>query len=332
QSTNLPGFATTGNLTTHTETASFTTGENFNRFNYTFDASTYQYSGGSGNLQVGNNYFINNAFSYATTHEITLLATVGYQTVSYGGATPFQADYVNWTVGTRLTPNPDSSLTIQYGESQGQNTWLFDGRYSPTPRLSFYGSYTTSITTYLQQQQALLQGTVVGPNGILVDRTTGAPVTAVNPLGVQNAPSRVYQLTLGAGYVINRESFSAAVTRSQSTTLTQSSSAIGTTVASGTTGTGTTGSLSWQHDIDPATSLTSSVGYGVSNGGAFFGSPGSSVRTFSASANLSHIINESLTGNVSYSYSERSGLGATTIQGAGNASQNLFLVGLRKTF
>lgn len=328
----LPGFGSTGSLTTSSEYISFGTGENFDRFNYGFNATTSQDYGGGSTYSSGGNYNINNSFSYAVSRAVTLLSNIGYQSVSYGGATRFQSDYVNWNVGTRLTPNADSSLTVQYGESQGSSTWLFNGRYAPTPRLSFYGTYNTSITTYLQQQQALLQNTVVGPNGILIDQTTGAPVSAINPLGIQNAPSRVYTLTFGAAYVVNRESFSASISRTTTTTLTQSSSVVGTTVPSGTTGTGTSGSLSWQHDIDPITNLTSSIGYGVSDSGVFLGRSGGSLRTLSATAALSRTFTATLTGNISYSYYDRSGLPNTAIQGAGSSTQNVFLVGLRKTF
>jgi len=332
QNSTLPGFGTVGSLTTQSENIQFTTGENFNRFNYTFNASTAQYLGGSSIYSGNGNYSLNNSFSYAVSRAITLLATVGYERVSYGGSTSFNGEYLNWTVGTRLVPNGDSSLTLQYGEQQGGSTFLFNGNYAPTQRIYLYGSYNTGITTNLQQQQALLQNTVVGPNGILIDRTTGVPVVAANPFGIQNAPSRVYQLTLGAGYILNRDAFFATVTRTTNTTVSQSSSAVGTVVPAGTTGTATSGSLGWQHDIDPATNLTSSIGYSINDNGQFVGSSGSSQRTFSVATVLSRSFSNSLTGTVTYSFYDRTGLAATAVQGAGNASQNLFLVGLHKTF
>jgi hypothetical protein len=329
---NLPGFGTRGDLTTGSEFLKFSTGENLDRFNYTLDAVNYQYSGGNTTYSANGNYRVDNNFSYALSHAFSLLSSIGFEKISYGGLTPFRQEYLNWTVGGRIAPNGDSFLSLRYGDAEGGPTVLFNGRYQMTPRVFFYGNYNTSISTNLQRQQALLQNTLVGPNGIVIDSTTGLPVSVVSPFGILNAPARVKELSFGAGYLLNRDVFSVGVTHTTSTTVTQSSSAVGTVVPTGTNLSGAVGTLGWQHDIDPITSLSSSIGYGVSDSGAALGSPGSSLRTLSLSTVLSHSFTETLQGTVSYSYYDRSGISNSVLQGANSATQNVFLVGLHKTF
>jgi hypothetical protein len=76
------------------------------------------------------------------------------------------------------------------------------------------------------------------------------------------------------------------------------------------------------------------VSYGVSNTGVFFGNPGSSQDTFQVYTGLTHTFTETLSGSVSYSHAERFGGAISNVPSnfGGTASQNLVLVGLRKSF
>ncbi len=331
---NQQGFGTTGNLTTQRERASFTTGENLGRFNDEVTVEAVQYNG-SGSYHGAYRNSINNGFSYAVTRAITLLAGVGYQDLRFGGPFGYRLSEPTWNVGTRLTPNADSSLTITYGRREGDTTFAFDGAYSPTPRTRIVGRYSTGVTADIEEQQNLLQTTRVGAGGLLVDNGTGAPVTGGSAFGTQNGLSRVKRLSFTAFLLLDRDTFAATVTTEDRTTLTNSTSFVGTSVPAGTSNSSVSGSLSWQRDLNRTTSLSSAVSYGVSNNGSLLGNPAAGAQnTFSVSTSLGHTFTETLTGSVRYSYTDRTGGQGNNLPTAlgGSATQNLLLVGLRKSF
>lgn len=329
------GYGTTGNLGTSSEFASFTTGENLNRIKYEVDVSASQYGGGfayEGSFQDT----INNTISYALNHDISVYGSVGYQDIRYGGGgfgNNYRLSAISWAVGATLTPNPDSSFTIQYGRSYGEQTIQFSGSYAPGPRLRLGANYSIGISTGIQQQQQLLSTTAVGVGGILVDSRTGLPVVGTNSFGSQYGLSRVKQLSINASYVLDqRDTLSAGVSNQTQTTLLSSSSFNGALVPANTSASNTVGSVSWQRELNPSTSLSASASYGVFDNGNLLGSPGNSQSIYGFSANLGHSFTETLSGHVSYGYSHASGEQAIFNRYGINYSQNVFLVGLRKSF
>ncbi len=331
---NQQGYGTPGNLTTHRERASFATGENLGQFNNEVTLEAVQYSG-SVAYQGAHRNSINNEFSYALTRAVTLLTGVGYQDIKYGGTFGYRLSEPTWNVGTRLIPNADSSITVTYGRRQGDTSFAFDGTYSPTPRTRIIGRYSTGITTDAEEQQNLLQTTRVGAGGLLVDNVTGAPVTGGSAFGTQNGLSRIKRLSFTTLLLLDRDVFAATITNEDRTTLTNSISFVGTSVPPGTSNSSIYGSLSWQHDLNRATILSSAVSYGVSNNGSLLGNPAAgSQNTISLSTSLGHTFTETLTGSVRYSFTDRSGGQGANLPASfgGSATQNLFLVGLRKSF
>ena len=331
-----PGFGVTGNLTTQRERASFTTGENFGRFNNELTVEAIQYSG-FGVYQGAFRNTVNNELGYAVTRTITLLGGVGYQDLRFNSVPVTRIQEPTWNVGTRLAPNADSTITVLYGRHDGFASVSFDGNYSPTARTRLFGRYSTGLTTGAEDQQALLQSTSVGPTGLLVDSTTGVPVGGGGLFGTQNGLSKVRRLSVGASLLLNRDTFSASVSNEDRTTVVNSTSFTGTAVPAGTSTSGTFGSLSWQHELSPIMTSTASVSYGVtSNVGALLGTGSNqSQKSLSFTAGLSRTFTETLTGNVNYLHSERLGGGqASTVpaQLGGNFTQNTLLVGLRKSF
>ncbi len=329
-----PGFGTTGNLTTQRERASFVTGENLGRINNETILEAVQYSG-SGAYHGAYRNTVSNELGYAVSRTITLLGGIGYQDLRFSGAPGYRLREPTWNVGTRLSPNADSTITVLYGRRDGSTQVSFDGSYSPTARTRIFGRYSTGISSDAEDQQSVLQTTSVGPTGLLVDSVTGAPVSATNSFGTQNGINRIKRLSFTALLLMDRDSFSATVTNEDRTTLTPSTSFLGNTVAPGTSSSSTTGSLGWQHDLNPVTSLSTTVSYGVSNNATLLGNAGGgSQNTFSASASLGHTFTETLTGSVRYSYTDRSGGQGNNLPATlgGNSTQNLLLVGLRKSF
>ena len=326
------GFGTTSNLRTHTEYASFTTGENLGRFQNTTSVSASQ-NGGSRFYQGSTSFSANNQLSYALTRWLTLLASVGYEEYKYpnGG---YSLTEPSWSVGVTVIPNADSSITIRYGQTAGVNTILANGSYSPTPRTRIYGSYDVGIQTGLGASQGLLGRTNVGPGGLLIDRISGNPVLSNNYLASQYPLSRVKTLSVGGAVLLDRDTVTASVSHSKVTQLVNSTDVLGITTAVGTQTDSTYATLAWQHDLNPTNSLYSSASYGVSNTGVYFGVPGGSQETVQLYTGLNHTFTDTLTGSISYSHAERYGAAVRNLPTTfgGTASQNTVLVGLRKRF
>ena len=327
------GFGTTGNLQTNTEFASYTTGENLGRIQNSVSATASQYSG-SYFYQGASTSAVSDRLSYVVYRWLTVFGTVGYENYNYPRS-GYKLSEPTWTVGVTLTPNETSSLTVQYGQIAGGNTVLANGIYSPTARTRIFGSYTVDIETGLGARQALLASTSVGPGGILLNNLTGSPTVANSYLASQSPLSRVKTATVGGSLLLDRDTVTATVAHSELEQLGGGSvSILGVTTQAGTTTSTTYGTLNWQHDLNPSTSLSSGISYATSDNGVYYGSPGSSQDTLQVYSSLNHVFTDTLSGSVSYSHAQRFGTAARNLPAAfgGPASQNTLLVGLRKSF
>ena len=328
----IAGFGTTGQLQTNTEFATFFTGENLGRVQDTLEAAASQNSG-STFYQGSSTLSVRNTISYALYRWLAVLASGGYQEYNYpnGG---YNLRQPTWSVGVTLTPNPDSSITVQYGQTAGINTILANGTYTPTARTRVFGSYTVDIQTGLGASQSLLGSTTVGAGGLLLDRVTGAPTLANNYLASQYPLSRVKTLTVGGALLLTRDTLTATVANSSIQQLAGSTDIFGVPTAAGTSTDTTYATLSWEHDINPTTTLNSGISYATANNGVYFGQPNTSQDTLQLYSSLSHNFTDTLIGSLTYNHAERLG-GATQnlpIAFGGSTSQNLILVGLRKNF
>ena len=326
------GFGSTGNLQTNTEYGSFTTGENLGRIQESISATASQFSG-SYFYQGASTSSISDRLSYAVYRWLTVFATAGYQEYNYPRSN-YKLDEPTWTVGVTVTPNDTSSVTVQYGQVAGGNTILANGTYSPTARTRIFGSYTVDIETGLGARQALLGSTTVGTGGLLVSNLTGAPTLANTYLASQYPLSRVKTATVGGAILLDRDAVTLTAGHSEFEQLGTSTSVLGVSTASGTSTTSTYVSLDWQHELNPSDSITSGVSYGTSNNGIYYGVAGGSSNTIQAYSSYSHIFTDTLSGHISFTHAQRYGSATNNLPSAfgGNASQNTFLVGLRKSF
>lgn len=328
----LAGFGTTGNLQTNTEYGSYTTGENLGRIQNTVSGTASQYSG-SYYYQGASTFSVSDRLSYELYRWLTVFGTVGYQDYNYPRS-GFSLSQPTWSIGATVSPNETSSITVQYGQIAGINTVLANGSYSPTARTRVYGSYTVDIQTGLGARQSLLGTTGVGPGGILLDNLTGSPTLTNTYLASQSPLSRIKTLTVGGELLLDRDTFTVTVGRSEFEQLGGSVSILGVATSTGTRTDTLYGNLNWQHDLSPSTSLNSGLSYAQSNNGVFYGSPGSSQDTVQFYTSLNHVLTDTLSTSVSFSHSERFGDATRNLPAAfgGSASQNTFLVGLRKSF
>ncbi len=348
---NQPFYGSTGDLTTQRERASFTTGENFGRINNLSVVSATQYNG-SGTYRGAYRNEVSTTTGYAVTRTVTVLGTIGYQDLHYGGIPPFNVNQGLWSVGGRYAPNPNLTATLTYGRRDGITDFAADASWFPTARTALFVRYSTGLTSDSEEFQNVLATTNVGPNGLLTDRVTGAPVSGGSGFfGTQNGVFELRRASLTGLLTLNRDSFSATISNERRTSVSGALSNTGTTlVPAGTSTTGTFGTVSWGHQLSDRLSSSVSASYGVNDNGAALGlgSGSGSQTSFSGQAALSYIFTPTLTGRVVYSHTSVSG-GATNAVGAnafssfngfgngfggqsGNYDENALLAGLRKSF
>lgn len=342
------GYGSVGNLSTSTEYATFTTGENFGRYNLTPSVSATQYSGsGSYNGAYRNEAQVQ--LAYAINHKFSLTSSIGYQDLAYAGtpasfgyagSTGYRFNGATYSVGFTYAPNPDTKLSIQYGRLDGGDQVSFDGEFSPSPRTRFLARYSTAITSDLQQSQSQLANTTVGNSGIVTDTRTGAPVTNGGYNGLQNGVYRLNRFSATLLYLQERDSYSFSIGNDQRTTLTTTPTYLNNgLVPAGTNTNSTYASVQWQHDLSPDMNFSTSAQYGIStNTGQLVGAGNQNSATLSLSAILSRTFTQTLTGSLRYTYANVSGgqvfatSGLNNAFNTGNYSVNTLLVGLHKSF
>ena len=341
---NNTGIGAVGNLLTQRERASFATGENFGRINNVATAEAIQYSG-DGAYKGAHRNQLANEIGYAVTRTITALAGVGYQDLRFGGSPGVRISEPLWSVGGRIAPNPDSTLTVTYGHRDGFNAAAVDGSYAPSARTRLFVRYSTGLTTDAEEQQNLLQSTNVGPTGLLIDSVTGAPVSSTSgAFGTQNNLYRLRRFSITGLLVLNRDSLTIGIAQEDRTNVNSNVASTGTSaLPAGVSNTGVLGSLSWQHELSPTLSGSASVSYTVENSGRTDNaSQSGSPRTIQTGVSLAYIITETLSASARYLFTDHSGnIGPITqpsinpsssAQAGQNFIENLLLVGLRKSF
>ena len=171
--------ASTGNVTTQQENISFTTGEDYGRFQDTASGVAVQYAG-TGSLQGAYNDSFSNSVQYALSRLVTLTGSIGHEDIHYGGIVPFNINDITWSGGVRLTPDEDSSLAISYGRSDGTTSLTVDGALAPTARSRVFVRYSQGIGTSQQDLQNAVAASTVGAGGVSIDPATGAPLLLSN--------------------------------------------------------------------------------------------------------------------------------------------------------
>ena len=173
------GGSNNQNLTTVQEAASFTSGENFGRFLSSVQLLAIQ---GSGQGAYAGSYRNTATYQagYAITHTITALASIGYENINYGGTDPIHIQDATWSAGVKLTPNPDSTITLLYGHQDGVTAAQVNASYAPTARTHIYVNYSEGVTTSLEQLQSTLSTAQFDSQGNAFNAVTGAPLQLVN--------------------------------------------------------------------------------------------------------------------------------------------------------
>jgi uncharacterized protein (PEP-CTERM system associated) len=315
---------------TQTEDANFTTGDDFGRFNHTADISSTQY-GGSGSLRSGHRNLATYDIAYAVNRFLTVTARAGYEDLLYNGTSyngvitslPYKLNEPVGSVGFRVTPNADSHINASYGHIDGGQSFTLDASYKPTARTVVYATSSSGLTTNAQQIQNFTSSSQVNASGVTINPQTGLPIQLTNLSTATANRNQAYRLTtssINGVLLLNRDTFSAAI-------IFQDTQNPGGTGAQNLNSSSTYGSLGWQHDASETIQTYATVQYGVQDVKATNATGSSSQPTLYATAGLTKIFSEKLSGTVRYTLVKRDSSDATQ-----RVTINEILLGLQQRF
>jgi uncharacterized protein (PEP-CTERM system associated) len=314
-----PGFAVQNTSTlTNEATASFSTGDNFGRFQARLLLDAAQ-SSGTGVFNGSSQTVELIDMGYAVTRAITATGTIGHEQLRFGGIPATRIDDLVWSVGARVTPSPDATLALSYGHRNGVTAPSASLIYNLTGRTTLSVSYSESISTAAQNIANNLSISDVNQFGQTIDSRTGIPLLLSNPvLGLQSGVFNSKQLTATATTAWERDQVTALIYHYENAVVGQSTPGSG--VSQDTTG----ANLTWSRDLNPLTTANLGIGYARINLGA---PTNISEGLLNAGFSVTYLLSSSLTGWASYSFLDRS-----SPQPQFRVASNVITVGLRKDF
>jgi uncharacterized protein (PEP-CTERM system associated) len=341
----LGGGPATESLATRQEFATFASGENFGRLSSKVQLSATQETG-TGALQGATDNTASYQAGYAITHSIIALASLGWEDIRYTGAgAPHYSD-ATWSIGTQLLPNPDSSITLSYGHQQGATAAAVNATYAPTATVRLFAQYSAGVTTAAQALNNALSAASFDATGLPINAVTGETVTAnSNFFGLNSTVYQQRSLTLGVSWLLPRDAFQLTVSKQSQTPVGSNATNAVVLAAQGNlalteglaASSGTTGSLSWQHDLSAVLASNAFFQYGVLNNATqvaltngvvtAIGKQIQNATIVTFGAGLTWHMTPTLNASLRYSYTSND-------YGAGNpgVSANLVVLGLQKTF
>lgn len=317
---------TTRPATTSGVHTSFITGEFLNRMVVRTEASSSRSTGG-GALQGASRSKAGSDIAYKITRVVALTGALGWEDIKYGGTTPFKSSGLTWSGGVRLTPDPDTSISVSYGRRDAGNSASLDATYAPTARIRLSARYSEGLSTGQEDFQNALALSDLDANGTAVDRQTGIPISVTNNFfGAGSGQlNRTRRLSVTAVLLMDRNVISVSVRRDEQQ---QVGNAPGVVTINNRTGAtrneGIYGTISYQRDLNPGLigNLYSQIGQRQSGG-----TINSSQDTLSLGASMTWSITETLSSRLDYTYTNNS----SSLPGQ-SQSQNTVLAGVRKSF
>lgn len=258
---------------------------------------------------------------YAITRAFAGLVEVGYEQQRYNTVPVTRFEGLIWATGLRFTPTEATSITVKYGRRDGYNSAFVQGATELGPRTRLFANYTDRLSTSALRSADLLQSIVLDPLGNPVDAQTGAPVppsTAGSLLGIQGGLFRTRIATLSVSHTLRRDVVTLALTHENRRPV---AAAPGQTVPQFSQKASAV-SLTWSRPLDELTNLTVFARYGISTREGR-----GDTNNYSAGAALTHLINPSLSGSLTYRVTYRDGGGLD-----GSVLQNIIVAAVRQTF
>jgi uncharacterized protein (PEP-CTERM system associated) len=340
ESDRLTGFAASPFLTgsgpdaqtlvSNEQIAHFATGDFLEPLANSFDVDLMQNqttSGAASGITPGTNVsytserdFISDKLTWQINRAIAVFGSGGHENIVYNVPGGQKVNDLTWSLGTTLTPDPDTFLTLSYGHLNGYNSLSANGRYAMTGRTTLTVSYGSTTGTQLENLQSQLNLASANGNGSLVNGQTGGQLFgSVNALPVQDGVFRYDTLAAGVQTVLDRDTFAVNLWDTKQTT---------TGAATSGSSSGTTLSVSgnWQHELQADLKLSAALSYAVQNGISGLSGPGNSTSE-AASAGLQYQISDTLSSSLRYSFFARQ---ATTT--AYTFYENMLILGITKSF
>ena len=258
----------------------FTTGENFGRFQDKagIDAS---YFTGTGAVGGGRRVLVTDDVSYALTRFATLLGEAGYENLNY----PRSQYAYNGPIGSggvKLTPNKNSSLTLEYRYVDGFGSVFAQGSVQVSPRIRVFGGYSEGISTADQDLQNTLLDASSDATGVAASVLQAAPLlSGSSEFGGQQNLNHLHRLDLTATWLGNIDTVTFSVQR-------ETTSEVGRqlNVSVPVTTNGTFGSVTEIHLLNDTLSLSGYFQYGINQSGLVANTSGDTV-SFSVGLNKS---------------------------------------------
>ncbi len=296
QTSNAPnGLGAYGSsyLATKRAFASYTTGEDFGRLRNAIGTDDDFYDG-AGALAGGRRVLVNDDLSYAATRLVTLLGEVGYEDLAYPRSLYFYSGPIG-SGGVRLTPNRDSSLTLEYRYVDGYGSLYAQGSIQVSPRIRVFGGYSAGISTFEQDAQNTLLDGAEGATGVAASALQAAPLlSGSNAFAANQNLNRTQRLDATATYLGNYDVLTLSVQRERTEPVGRE--------AGGFAPVRTNGlfvNVSENHELTSLLSLTVFAQYGHNRTGLNETvADGDSGDTVSASAGLNYTFSQTLTGYV----------------------------------
>ena len=287
----IPGAANNGSTLTNKVYLGFVTGESLGRFNDNILASATKFDG-AGIMQNAHRYIANNELGYAITRNITMLAAGGIEDIRYGGTPGVRISDAIWSVGVTLRPNDLSTLTMRYADGLASDAEEIQNRLA-----------TASLDSA----------------GNAYDSSTGAPIFgSSNTFSPQSALNRVKTMTSSIIYILDRDTVSVGLTRTQRSPLSVQAGAPAANSSS------LLGNLSWMHEFTSDVSVSSFLQYGTQSTASL---AGGDSKLLLATVSTGYAISQTLTASLRYMLNKRSSNTPT-----GNTTQHMIIVSLHKGF
>jgi uncharacterized protein (PEP-CTERM system associated) len=309
-----------GTTLTNEGTATFLTGDFFGplKSRLTFDS---QESTGAGVLNHSGQIIALLDSAYAIDRRLAALATIGYENIRYETSPLVHIADAVWGFGALLTPNPTSAITLRYGRQSGITGFYLDGHFAVTAHTTLYATYVEGLSTPVTSLEQSLALATLNPQGQPVNSLTGFPLPipiGSSFTGQQNALTRNTQAQVLGSLSLERNQFSLAVYRFESSVVATSVSGTGVSQNS------TQGSAYWTRNITPLLTGTVSLSVGRLT---FPGSIPSSEGLLTAGGSVSYGLPHQMTAWASYYFYDR-----TSPDSFFQATSNTVLVGLSKQF
>lgn len=256
---------------------------------------------------------------YALVRGLSALVEGGYEQQRYAGTPGLHIDGPIWSVGMRVDFSAESYLVAKYGRHDGFNSATLRASLSLGGRTRLAANYEERLSTSAMRAGDLLSTTTLDELGNPIDLATGLP--SVQPfgssfLGVQNS---LVRLRLASAAIVQnwpRDTIAFGFSYQEQRPI---------SVATGTAAfeqRGTSGTITWAHELTPRTMATAYLQYGVFSTGLL-----GDGDVVSASVALTHQLQPRLLGTLQVATSSRS-----DARNNGRATQNIILLALRQSF